>query len=123
MRTRCWRWCVNTTLRYASFPRTTCATCTCPGPDDNDQVPAVMIEAHSDEVGFMVQFVKPNGMLQVVPLGGWTPEVVLGQKMLVRNLNGDYLTGVVGAKTAPFSAPGPEEPKTHLAGNGHRPGG
>ena len=83
-------------------------------PDDDDQAPTVMIEAHSDEVGFMVQFIKPNGMLQVVPLGGWTPEVVLGQKMLVRNLDGKYLTGVVGAKPPHFLPPDQKNQKLTL---------
>ncbi len=74
-------------------------------PDDDQNAPAVMIEAHSDEVAFMVQFIKPNGMLHIVPLGGWTPEVVLGQRMLVRNSEGKYLPGVVGAKPPHFLPP------------------
>ena len=33
--------------------------------------PVVMLDAHSDEVGFIVQAIKPNGCLRFLPLGGW----------------------------------------------------
>ena len=33
--------------------------------------PVVLLDGHSDEVGFMVQAIKPNGTLQFIPLGGW----------------------------------------------------
>lgn len=34
--------------------------------------PVVMLDGHSDEVGFMVQAIKPNGTLQFIPRGdGW----------------------------------------------------
>ena len=31
----------------------------------------IMLDAHSDEVGFIVQAVKSNGLLRFLPLGGW----------------------------------------------------
>lgn len=34
--------------------------------------PVVMVDAHSDEVSFIVQAIKPNGTLQFLPLGGWS---------------------------------------------------
>ena len=33
--------------------------------------PVVQLDAHSDEVGFMVQAICPNGTLRIIPLGGW----------------------------------------------------
>ncbi|MDF2911825.1 MAG: family peptidase, partial [Sporolactobacillus laevolacticus] len=33
--------------------------------------PVVQLDAHSDEVGFMVQAIKPNGMLRFVTVGSW----------------------------------------------------
>jgi putative aminopeptidase FrvX len=77
--------------------------------------PTVMIEAHSDEVGFMVQFIRPNGMLHIIPLGGWVPEVVLGQKVLVRNRQGQYLSGVMGAKPPHFVSPDQPPSKLQLS--------
>ena len=31
----------------------------------------VMLDAHTDEVGFMVQAINDNGLLSIVQLGGW----------------------------------------------------
>ena len=39
--------------------------------------PVVMLDAHTDEVAFMVQAIKPNGTLRFVPLGGF--RVVVGE--------------------------------------------
>ena len=33
--------------------------------------PVVQLDAHSDEVAFMVQAICPNGTLRIIPLGGW----------------------------------------------------
>lgn len=30
-----------------------------------------MLDAHTDEVGFMVQAINENGLLSIVQLGGW----------------------------------------------------
>ncbi|GBG96040.1 glutamyl aminopeptidase [Lactococcus termiticola] len=42
--------------------------------------PVVMIAAHMDEVSFMVSSIKADGTFRVVPLGGWNPLVVSGQR-------------------------------------------
>ena len=31
-----------------------------------------MLDAHSDEVGFMVQAIKPDGTLRFIPVGSWS---------------------------------------------------
>lgn len=33
--------------------------------------PVVLLDAHMDEVGFMVQSITSNGLAKLVPLGGW----------------------------------------------------
>ena len=33
--------------------------------------PVLMLDAHSDEVGLIVQYIKPNGTLGFLPLGSW----------------------------------------------------
>ena len=33
--------------------------------------PVVLLDAHLDEVGFMVQSITANGLAKLVPLGGW----------------------------------------------------
>ena len=34
--------------------------------------PVLMLDAHSDEVGFIVHSIKPNGTLRFLELGGWS---------------------------------------------------
>lgn len=57
--------------------------------------PLIQFDAHSDEVGFIVQAIKPNGMLQILPVGGWIPHNISAQKVRVRNRSGNYLPGIV----------------------------
>lgn len=60
--------------------------------------PVVLLDAHSDEVGFMVQSIKSNGTLQIVPLGSWVTHNIPAHKVWVRNAQGDYLPGISGSK-------------------------
>ncbi|MBQ4158954.1 MAG: M42 family peptidase [Clostridia bacterium] len=62
--------------------------------------PVVQLDAHTDEVSFIVQAVKPNGTLRFLQLGRWVDEAVAGQKVRVRNALGEYIPGVV-ATTPP----------------------
>ena len=36
--------------------------------------PRVMLAAHMDEIGFLVQNIASNGFLQLVGIGGWWPQ-------------------------------------------------
>jgi endoglucanase len=47
------------------------------------QGPHLVVDAHMDEVGFMVQSITPGGFLQVVNLGGWTASQLPGQSVSV----------------------------------------
>lgn len=62
----------------------------------------ILLDAHSDEVGFIVQAVKPNGMLRFLPLGGWDVKNILANKVLVRNSKGEFIPGVVCSKPVHF---------------------
>ncbi len=64
--------------------------------------PVIMLDAHSDEVGFMVQAIKPNGTLQFITMGGWTDSSIPAHSVLVRNSEGKYIRGVVSAKPVHF---------------------
>jgi len=60
----------------------------------------VMLTAHMDEIGLIVQEVASNGMLHVGPIGGWDPRVVLGQRVAIqpRDAGATAVLGVVGVK-------------------------
>ena len=58
----------------------------------------MLFDAHSDEVGFMIQAIKENGLLRFLPLGGWVPNTISAQKVRIRNREGTYLPGVVTSR-------------------------
>lgn len=51
--------------------------------------PRIMVAAHMDEVGFMVSQITANGMIKVVPLGGWNPYVVSAQRFTLQTREAD----------------------------------
>ncbi len=62
----------------------------------------VQLDAHSDEVGFIVQAIKPNGLLQFLTVGGWVPSNIAAQKVKVKNKKGEYIQGIVTSKPPHF---------------------
>jgi endoglucanase len=43
----------------------------------------VMIAAHMDEIGFMVNHIDDKGFLRFVPLGGFDPKTLTAQRVIV----------------------------------------
>lgn len=74
--------------------------------------PLFMLDAHSDEVGFMVHSIRPNGTLRFVALGGWNIGSLPSTKVLVRNADGAYIPGIIAAKPVHFMS------ASEKAGNG-----
>lgn len=64
--------------------------------------PVIMLDAHSDEVAFMVHSIKPSGCLRFVLLGAWNKGSLLGTKVRVRNADGEYIPGIIAAKPSHF---------------------
>jgi putative aminopeptidase FrvX len=71
--------------------------------------PVLMLDAHSDEVGFIVHSIRPNGTLRVVPLGGWNRATLPGARVLVRNREGIWVPGVIAAKPPHFMSAAEKE--------------
>ncbi len=67
--------------------------------------PVVQLDAHSDEVAFMVQAICPNGTLRIIPLGGWISCNVPAHKVWVRNREGAYIPGLTASKPPHFMTP------------------
>ena len=57
----------------------------------------VMIDAHSDEIGFMVQSVNSNGTLNFIPIGSWPDANALGSKVIIKNKNMEMIEGIIGS--------------------------
>lgn len=64
--------------------------------------PVVQLDAHSDEVGFMVQAICPNGTLRIIQLGGWVNHNIPAHKVWVRNRFGEYIPGLTASKPPHF---------------------
>ena len=62
----------------------------------------IMLDAHIDEVAFMVQFINEKGLIQFIPLGGWVPENIPAQLVVIKNRHGKYIKGVVSSKPPHF---------------------
>jgi endoglucanase len=59
--------------------------------------PKVMLAGHIDEIGLQVTFIDEDGYLYVDEIGGWDPQVLVGQRVIILGQDGD-VTGVVGKK-------------------------
>jgi len=57
----------------------------------------LMLAGHSDQIGFLVQYVDSDGFLWIQPIGGWDPQILIGQKLTVWP-KGEPIAGVVGRK-------------------------
>ncbi|MCI8594835.1 MAG: M42 family metallopeptidase [Oscillospiraceae bacterium] len=64
--------------------------------------PMVQLDAHSDEVAFMVQAIKPDGTLRFTTLGGWVPTNIPAHRVWVQTADGDYIPGVIASKPPHF---------------------
>ena len=53
----------------------------------------VMIDAHMDEVGFIVKDIKNNGMIEPYPIGGINFNTVLSSRLKLKNNKGEYFKG------------------------------
>ena len=59
--------------------------------------PHVMLAGHIDEIGLQVTHIDKDGFLYVDEIGGWDPQVLVGQRVLVLGRDGD-VPGVIGKK-------------------------
>jgi len=64
--------------------------------------PIVQLDGHSDELGFMVHYINPNGTIHFIPLGGWVPSNVPAHKVLIQNAEGEYIPGIIASKPPHF---------------------
>lgn len=62
----------------------------------------IMLDAHSDEVALIIQSIKNNGLMNFLPLGGWIPASLVAQKVKIRNVDGEYISGVISSKPPHF---------------------
>jgi len=62
-----------------------------------DAAPLLAVVGHIDEIGLVVTHIDENGFLWFAPIGGWDPQILVGQRVTVRGREG-LVPGVVGRK-------------------------
>ena len=59
--------------------------------------PKVMLSGHIDEIGLMVTHIDDQGLLHFTGVGGWDPQVLVGQRVRMLTRDGE-VKGVIGKK-------------------------
>ena len=59
--------------------------------------PLVAIVGHIDEIGLAITHVDENGFAWFTPIGGWDPQILVGQRVAVQARDG-AVPGVIGRK-------------------------
>jgi putative aminopeptidase FrvX len=59
--------------------------------------PRVMLAGHLDEIGLMITHVDDQGLLRFTGVGGWDPQVLVGQRVRIQTKDGEVF-GVIGKK-------------------------
>ncbi|MGB7587654.1 MAG: M42 family metallopeptidase [Solirubrobacterales bacterium] len=59
--------------------------------------PLLAVVGHIDEIGLVVTHIDEKGFLYFAPIGGWDPQILVGQRIEVRGRN-RMVPGVVGRK-------------------------
>jgi putative aminopeptidase FrvX len=59
--------------------------------------PTLAIVGHIDEIGLVITHIDDEGFLYFVPIGGWDPQILVGQRVVIAGLDGE-VPGVLGKK-------------------------
>ena len=71
-------------------------------PQEGRKRPVLMLDAHSDEVGFMVQNIEENGLLDIICLGGIHNTNIPAHSVIVKNRVGKKVRGITTSKPVHF---------------------
>ncbi|MEB3428959.1 M20/M25/M40 family metallo-hydrolase [Citroniella saccharovorans] len=64
--------------------------------------PLIMLDSHTDEVGFIVRFIDENGLISILNLGAIVPFQIGSNVVKVRGKDGKYYEGVISSKPIHF---------------------
>jgi putative aminopeptidase FrvX len=59
--------------------------------------PRVMLAGHIDEIGLQITHIDDDGFLFIDEIGGWDPQVLVGQRVTILGKDGDRI-GIIGKK-------------------------
>ena len=69
----------------------------------------LMLDAHMDEIGFMVQHIDAQGFIGFTPLGGWDPRLLPSHLLTILTRDGKRIEGVVGTQPPHILKPADRE--------------
>src|SRR5579859_2100167 len=84
-------------VRAASDSLTTDTMGNCIAVINSSGNPRVLLDAHIDEIGFIIRYIDENGFLYFSTIGGFDPATLIGTRVRVIGRNGPVL-GVFGRK-------------------------
>ena len=71
-------------------------------PGEDPEKPVVMLDAHTDECGFMVQSIRENGSLEILMLGGVILTNLPAHTVMIRTRSGKLVRGIISSKPIHF---------------------
>ena len=58
----------------------------------------IMLAGHIDEIGLIVSYIDPEGFIYFQTIGGWDPQVLVGQRVQIWTKDGQIAIGCIGRK-------------------------
>ncbi len=77
---------------------------------EKEDAPTLMIEAHADEIGFMIRHITSDGFLYVERVGGSDAAIARGRRIRFQGSQGEVI-GITGNTAIHLREPGAKEPK------------
>src|SRR4029077_17064488 len=62
-----------------------------------EDAPRLLVMGHIDEIGMIVTHIDDSGFLWFRPVGGWDPQILIGQRLILDTRDGP-VRGLVGRK-------------------------
>ncbi len=75
--------------------------------------PTILLAGHIDEIGVIVTWIDDDGFVYIGPIGGWDPQVLVGQRIRFATASGD-VRGVVGKKPIHLMKPADREKASQM---------
>jgi endoglucanase len=72
----------------------------------------LMLDAHTDEVGFMISHIDSRGFMRLAPLGGWDARILASHAVTIKTRDGTRYRGVIGS-TPPHILGNEERSQAH----------
>ncbi|HEY8501411.1 MAG TPA: M42 family peptidase, partial [Solirubrobacterales bacterium] len=80
-----------------------------------ERSPLLAVVGHIDEIGLVITHIDEKGFLWFAPVGGWDPQILVGQRVEIRSKDG-LVPGVVGRKPIHLLEPDQRKKVVELKG-------